>query len=68
MATDIVKAMLNVTAKIEQNEIIRITDSVSRPTDLEMVEVLAAHYGANENDVALWLSEIDHAALIGDLS
>lgn len=39
-----------------------------RPTDLEIADLIADHYSVTALEAAQWLGEIDHAALIGDLS
>lgn len=40
----------------------------ARPSDEEIAEVVAGYYGVTSLEAARWLAEIDHAALIGDLS
>lgn len=50
-----------------QTEVV-IEDAPSRPTDVDIASAVASHFNVPLLDAARWLTEIDHAALIGDLT
>lgn len=66
---DVVSVTIEAKPKaIEQNEIVTIAPEVERPSDVDMARTIANFYCVPALEAARWMIEIDHAALIGDLS